>query len=101
MIIDSLVFDNENLQNIKSKDNLLINELILECEDIINKYSIKFEKEKNIKLFSNLEDKFNKINEKQKFNNNYNIAIKEKSVYEQSSKNAINTTILIDDIKNF
>ena len=96
---DNLIIDNENFQNIKSKDTSLVNELILNCRELINKYSDKFEKEKKKKLFEYLEDKFKKICEKQKLNN-YNNAKNEKSLYEQSSKNAINTTILLGDIKN-
>ena len=93
--IGDFIIDNENQRNRKSKDTPLINELIIDCEDLINKYSTKFENQKNQKLFNNLENKFKKLKQ-----NNYNSQRNEKSYYEQSSKNYVNQTILLGDIKN-
>ena len=91
------ILEDDNMKDNKINDTILVNELITNCKDLINTYSNKFKNEKNKKLFLNLERKFKEINDKNKIRN-YNNRI-EKSFYEQSSKNAINTTI--GDIKNF
>ena len=101
--IEDFIIDDENRKKIKSKDNSLINELIINCGELKNKYSNKFENEKNKKLFINLDDKFKKINENQNPNNYkkiINTQKNEKSYYDQSSKNDINKTIVLGDIKN-
>ena len=46
-----------------------------------------------------LENKYNEIINNKNISNNNSILFK-KSFYEQSSKNAINTTIIIDNFKN-
>ena len=96
--IDNLIIDKDSNKN-KSKDNSLINNLIPLCRDLINKHMNEYNKEINKKLFLSLENKFKKISQKEKIKNNNNSII-ENSNYEQSSKNKINTTVLLSDIKN-
>ena len=96
--IDNLIIDKDSNKN-KSKDNSLINNLIPLCRDLINKHMNEYNKEINKKLFLNLENKFKKISQNEKIKNNNNSII-ENSNYEQSSKNKINTTVLLSDIKN-
>ena len=98
----------EKSENKNRNDALLINDLIKRCGDIINKYKEKFKDEMIKKLFPLLDKKFdnfnktNKLGNKQKGNNfNFNNSLlNKKSFYEQSSKNAINTTVILDNFKN-
>ena len=101
--INDFVVDDKNKKKIKYKDTSLINELIINCGDLINKYTTKLENEKNRKLYFNLENKFEKLNENlnpNNYNKIVNIQKNEKSYYEESSKNANNKTIVLGDIKN-
>ena len=91
------IFDNNNKNNID--DILLINDLIKKSTEIINKHKEKYKEEINKKLFPLLEKEFNKINNKKKEGYKYIKNIKN-SFFEQSSKNAINTTIILDNFKN-
>ena len=103
LIIKSLYDKNENKE---INDELIINDLMKKGGDRINKYKEKFKDEVNNKLFPLLDkqfDKFNKtnkLNNKQKGNIFNNSLLNKKSFYEQSSKNAINTTIILDNFKN-
>ena len=92
------VIMDDNFKDKKSNDISLVNNLITKCKNLINKKTDEFKSKKIDKLFPNLENNFMKINKKQKGNNN--ISIIEKSFYEQSSKNAINTTVLLGDFNN-
>lgn len=92
------VIMDDNFKDKKSNDISLVNNLITICKNLINKKTDEFKNKKITKLFPNLENNFMKINNKQKGNNN--ISIIEKSFYEQSSKNAINTTVLLGDFNN-
>ena len=91
LIIKNIV-DNKNDKNEIS----LINNLIKKCTEIINKHKEKYKEEINKKLFPLLEKEFNEISNKKKEGNKY---IKN-SFFEQSSKNAINTTIILDNFRN-
>ena len=88
----------DNFKDKKSNDISLVNNLIEKCKNLINKKTDELKNKKITKLFPNLENNFMKINNKQK-GNNY-ISIIEKSFYEQSSKNAINTTVILGDFNN-
>ena len=91
------IFENNKNNNIN--DILLINDLIKKSTEIINKHKEKYKEEINKKLFPLLDKEFNKINNKKKEGNKYIKNIKN-SFFEQSSKNAINTTIILDNFKN-
>ena len=92
------MMDEHNFKDKKLNDISLVNNLITNCKNLINKKTNEFKNKKITNLFPNLENNFMKINNKQKGNNNTSII--EKSFYEQSSKNAINTTVLLGDFKN-
>ena len=106
LIINNILGNNSLENNVmddtindkKSNDISLINNLIIKCKNLINEKTVEFKNKKITKLFPNLENNFMKIKNKQKGNNNTSII--EKSFYEQSSKNAINTTVLLGDFKN-
>ena len=86
------IFDNKENKN----DILLINALIKKSSEIIDKHRQKYKEEINKKLFPLLEKEFNKINKK-KEEKKY---LKNFSLYEQSSQNAINTTVILENFKN-
>ena len=100
LIIKNILDKTDNNKN--NNDVLLINDLIKKNRDLINKYKEKFKDEVNKKLFPSLEQKVSKYNKsnksniRQKGNNFNNSLLNKKSFYEQSSKNAINTTIILD-----
>ena len=96
LLIKNILHNNNN-NNIN--DLLLINDLIIKIEPLIEKYSKKYKDNINKKLFIMLENKYNEIINNKNISNNNSILFK-KSFYEQSSKNAINTTIIIDNFKN-
>ena len=100
-----LIIENISVKN-NNNENILINDLIKKIGEITNKQKEKFRDKLNKKLFPNLErnvskyNKSNKLNYKQKGNLFNNSLLNKKSFYEQSSKNAINTTVILDNFKN-